>query len=297
MTLALGRSRKPQPHAPRAGHTNTRSPSPAVRGPQDKVLPADLRDYDQLRPAIQKLSADDQALFARYAIRTSIGAAFGGGGSVPAGMTIGRALEDQRTFEKDEEKMEAESGRTKVQKEAEAAAPSKARLAAAKAAALEELGKVLTVLLVEKKFVPGRFSDHPQAHLDVTLADPCFRGTKAVAGFQGTAVFTDMFGDVSPARGFTRIPNGLAPPGAERTSSWSTDYNQFNKDDKRFAEAETEKIRFTFEPTVESCLLTVQSWKLRTNRLYPGSLPCSAAPSPKQHLGRAPWPAHRSPAA
>ena len=55
------------------------------------------------------------------------------------------------------------------------------------------------------------------------------------------------------------IPFALATSARRRTSSWSADYNQFNKDDKRFAEAETEKIRFSFEPSV---ILFVDGTKL-----------------------------------
>ena len=71
----------------------------------DTTIPADMGDLPSIRPAVEKLSQDEQKLFAGYVMRHMMEAqmkkATGGasGPDLPAGVTLRVALEEQRQFE------------------------------------------------------------------------------------------------------------------------------------------------------------------------------------------------------
>jgi hypothetical protein len=76
----------------------------ACGDPHDTKVPADISKWrDTVKPALQKLTPDEQALFTQYVRRHTIGAAEGGltGGKadpIPEGMTIGKAITEQRSY-------------------------------------------------------------------------------------------------------------------------------------------------------------------------------------------------------
>jgi len=75
----------------------------ACGDPHDTKVPADISKWrDTVKPALQKLTPDEQALFTQYVRRHTIGEAEGGliGGKadpIPEGMTIGKAIAEQRS--------------------------------------------------------------------------------------------------------------------------------------------------------------------------------------------------------
>ncbi len=72
--------------------------------PHDTSVPADISKWSTtVKPALQKLTPDEQALFTQYVRRHTLGAAEGGANAdkadpIPEGMTIGKAIAEQRSY-------------------------------------------------------------------------------------------------------------------------------------------------------------------------------------------------------
>ena len=79
----------------------------ACSGPKDTVIPRELDKMDSIKPAMEKLTVEEKELAASYIMRNTIGAKlgalFGGkeGTGIPEGMTLGKAIEEQRKFKAD----------------------------------------------------------------------------------------------------------------------------------------------------------------------------------------------------
>lgn len=71
--------------------------------PHDTRVPADISKWSSsVKPALQKLTPDEQALFTQYVRRHTLGAAEGGmngdkADPIPEDMTIGKAIAEQRS--------------------------------------------------------------------------------------------------------------------------------------------------------------------------------------------------------
>ena len=76
----------------------------ACGDPHDTRVPADISKWrNTVRPSLQKLTPDEQALFAQYARRHTILADEVGlygdkADPIPDGMTIGKAIKEQRDY-------------------------------------------------------------------------------------------------------------------------------------------------------------------------------------------------------
>lgn len=76
----------------------------ACGDPHDTKVPADISKWSStVKPALQKLTPDEQVLFTQYVRRHTIAAAEGGligdkADPIPEGMTIGKAIEEQRNY-------------------------------------------------------------------------------------------------------------------------------------------------------------------------------------------------------
>jgi hypothetical protein len=75
----------------------------ACGDPHDTTVPADISKWrDTVKPSLQKLTPDEQALFTQYVRRHTTGSAGGLIGDkadpIPEGMTIGMAIAEQRSY-------------------------------------------------------------------------------------------------------------------------------------------------------------------------------------------------------
>ncbi len=75
----------------------------ACGDPHDTKVPADISKWrDTVKPSLQKLTPEEQALFADYVRRHTITVAGGLTGDntdpIPEGITIGKAIEEQRSY-------------------------------------------------------------------------------------------------------------------------------------------------------------------------------------------------------
>jgi len=76
----------------------------ACGDPHDTKVPTDIAKWSTtVKPSLQKLTLDEQVLFTQYVRRHTIGATEGGligdkADPIPEGMTIGKAIEEQRSY-------------------------------------------------------------------------------------------------------------------------------------------------------------------------------------------------------
>ncbi len=90
----------------------------ACSNPRDTPFPKEISKMDSIKPALEKLTPEERELVADYVMRHTVGAAFGSAFGVkadpiPDEMTIGKAIEEQRSFvEKQRAEETAKKART-----------------------------------------------------------------------------------------------------------------------------------------------------------------------------------------
>ena len=209
----------------------------ACRNPRAVVLPNNVEDIKSgaVATAIKQLSAEDQGLLAAYMLRTTMGTAFGGA-PMPSGTTIGQAIDAQKAWVAQQKQEEAQ----------QAALAAKAKRE--RAAAFARLRDAVTVALVHKGFQPADIEDGQfQAKIAITLAFQN-KTAKPVLGIKGTAIFSDIFGDV--IQRLNVAYDHTIPAGASQTWDGAADYNEFDSDDVKLRQTPMEKLHFTFEPSM-----------------------------------------------
>ena len=76
----------------------------ACGDPHNTTVPADVTKWSgSVKPSLEKLTPEERVLFSQYAIRHTIRAAMAGlmgnqTDPIPEGMTIGKAIEEQRNY-------------------------------------------------------------------------------------------------------------------------------------------------------------------------------------------------------
>lgn len=73
----------------------------ACSDPRNTPLPRDISKMESIKSSLEKISPEERELVAGYIIRHTAGAAFGAAFGlkaepIPEGMTIGRAIDEQR---------------------------------------------------------------------------------------------------------------------------------------------------------------------------------------------------------
>ena len=205
-------------------------------GVKSTVIPSDPKQWDKLSDSAKHLSDEDRRLFSGYMARIALGSAFSNGKvSIPTGETIGKAIDEQRKFEADIKKQEAEADILK------------AKAAAERAAAEAALSNAALVTLVTKTYVPKdiyreRFSDRVSFVFAVQN-----RTAKDIAGIKGTLELDDMFGSVIKQINFSMDEDVAA--GQTRTiSGYGMDLNQFEGSDTKLAQTDLLKMKTVFHP-------------------------------------------------
>jgi hypothetical protein len=65
--------------------------------PKNTKIPQDLAKIDTIKASVDKLTPEEKELFGSYLMMRMLGTA-GPNKGIPAGMTIGKAIEEQRAF-------------------------------------------------------------------------------------------------------------------------------------------------------------------------------------------------------
>lgn len=205
--------------------------------PKDTQVPSSVDSIESIKGSLEKLTPEDRELFAGYVMRHTIGSAFSQEKTAFGGISIGRAIEEQRTFIASERAKEAaeKALRDQVRKQ--------------RAQAIDAMRSIVTVALVSKKITSEKSYGGYEfdRKLDVVFAYKN-NGKKAIAGVKGTINAIDLFGD--KLSGFAISMDESIPPGesatwsGERSVTMSLGHNE----DAKFASLPDEKFRLEWKP-------------------------------------------------
>jgi len=215
----------------------------ACSGSKDTPLPRELDKMDTIKPAMEKLTAEERDLVAGYIMRHTIGAKLGGlfggkeGPGIPEGMTIGNAIEEQRKFKADAAIEEAKQQALK------------AKLHAEREAAQKQMREAVTVTLVSKKLAVehGYSGIVTDENLQVVFG---YKNNtdKEVAGVKGYVSVKDLFDE--EISGF-QISNDTTIPAGQSTTwtgSRSVRFSLGSNKDRKLAELGDDKYKVVWEP-------------------------------------------------
>lgn len=229
----------------------------ACSGPKDTPLPRELDKMETIKPAMEKLTPEERELAGSYILRHTIGSKmkgmFGGkeGPGIPDGMTLGKAIDEQRKFKADAALEEAKQQALK------------AKLQAEREAAMKPMREAITVTLVSKRIKPqngygGMLLDE---NLVVTFG---YKNNtdKDIAGVKGRISVKDLFGDEISAFLISNDTTIKAGQTASWTGSRSVKYAFGDNKDRKLAELEDDKYKVVWDPKMivfkDGTKLTVQ---------------------------------------
>jgi hypothetical protein len=209
--------------------------------PKNTTIPTNLDSLDSISVSLKKLTPEEQQLFAGYFMRHAIGAKMGGLFGVkvapsPEGMTIGKAIDEQRAYLADETAKEADEKalKEKVLKEREQA--------------MVAMRSAVTVTLVSKKIATESVSGiETDRKIEIVIA---YRNNtdKTVAGVKGTLDVNDLFGD--ELSGFAVSNDTTIAPGA--TITWtggrSVKFSMNSNKDEKLAGLADDKYKVIWNP-------------------------------------------------
>lgn len=207
----------------------------ACSNPKDTPLPTSFDKMESIKPQLDKLTSEERELFAKYYLRHTVGAAMGGlfgvkEDPIPEGMTIGKAIDEQRDY----------AAKAKI-KEDEAKALQE-KVAAERKAKQEEFAKLITVAVVNKKNVMQEYGRRFVA-LDVAFEN---KSDKDIAGVKGVLKITDMFDDKIVNLRWSNDKGVKAKQTMVERGS-GMDINQFMDEHMKLWNADFEKLKSTFE--------------------------------------------------
>ena len=217
----------------------------ACSSPKDALLPSSLDKMESIQPSLAKLTPEERELAAGYIMRHTIGAKIGGlfggkeGPGIPHGMTLGKAIDEQRKFK-------ADAALEEVKQQA-----LKAKLQAEREAAIKPMREAITVTLVSKQIstergYSGMVMDEK---LDITFGYKN-NSVKDVSGVKGRVSIRDLFGDEISA--FQVSNDGTIKAG--QTATWagsrSLRFAMGSNKDRKLAELGDDKFTMVWEPQV-----------------------------------------------
>lgn len=213
----------------------------ACSGPRDTPLPKDISKMDTIKPALEKLSPEEKELVAGYIMRHTVGAAFGAAFGVktdpiPDGMTIGKAIDEQRGLV---EKQKAEEAAKKLEEE---------KADAARKALADQMAQVLSVRLADIQLHKASYRDFDVENYIKLTIDFENKGSKAITGLKGIATFKDKFGDT-----VSELPIKVEqeiPAGKNVTIKLSKRFNQFDAEDRKLANQDAATTNFSVSPEI-----------------------------------------------
>lgn len=215
----------------------------ACSGPKDTPLPRELDKIERITLAMEKLTSEERELAAGYIARHTIGAKFGGlfdgkdGTGIPDGMTLGKAIEEQRKFKADAaiEDAKRQALEAKLQSEREAA--------------MKLIREAITVTLGSRKLSPSDFG----RMLDVEFG---YKNNtdKDIDGVKGYISVRDVFGEeISrfPISNDNTIKAGQSGTWAVSRSADYPTYNpRYRRENKdwEFSKLEDNKFKVVWDP-------------------------------------------------
>lgn len=215
----------------------------ACDGTKGTPIPRELDKMETIQPAMEKLTAEERELVAGYIMRHTVGAKlgalFGGkeGPGIPEGMTIGKAIEEQRKFKADAAIEEAKQQALK------------AKLQAEREAAQKLMREAVTVTLVSKELASERGYSGMVTDENLRVVFGYKNNTdKDVAGVKGNVSIKDMFGEEISAfliSNDTSIPAGQA---VTWSGQRSVRFALGSNNDRKLAQLSEDKYKVVWEP-------------------------------------------------
>lgn len=217
----------------------------ACGNPKDTAIPRDVTKLETIKPALDKLTQEERELVTAYIVRQELAAKLGGlfggkaGPGISEGMTIGKALEEQRKFVAD---AKAEEARQQALKE---------KLAAEREAALKPMREAVTVTLVSKRVSEDRGMSGMvlDEKLEVTFGYSN-NSSKDIAGVKGRVTVKDMFGDEISAFQISNDNTIKAGASSTWTGSRSLRFYMGGNKDRKLAELPDDKYKVDWDPQV-----------------------------------------------
>lgn len=215
----------------------------ACSRPHDTPLPKEIEKMETIKPTLEKLTAEERELVAGYVMRHTVGAKLGSllggkeGPGIPDGMTVGRAIEDQRKFKADRELEEAKEKALKQ------------KLKTEREAAVAKMREAVTVALVSKKLRQEHGSSGilMDEHLVVTFG---YKNNtdKDIAGVKGYISVKDLFGDELSGFLISNDDTIKAGQSITWTGSRSVKYAVGDNKDRKLADLPDDKFKLEWEP-------------------------------------------------
>lgn len=215
------------------------------KNPKETLLPQDMAKMDTVKPAIEKLTPEERDLVSNYIVSRTVGAKIAGiftGDStpgIPPGMTIGKAIEEQR--KQQEEQKRRESQQTAL----------KEKLKAERESAVKAMRDVVTVTLVSKELQEERGSGGIVLDENLVVSFGYRNNSpKDITGVKGYISVKDQFGD--EVSGFA-VSNDQAIPAGESkiwTGKRSVKYALGDNKDTKLVALEDGKYSVMWKPTM-----------------------------------------------
>ncbi|WP_337054082.1 hypothetical protein [Pseudoxanthomonas sp. USHLN014] len=212
----------------------------ACTGAKDTQLPTEVGKMDSIKPQVEKLKPEERDLLAGYVLRHTVAAALRGEkDGIPAGTTLGKAIDEQREFLSNQKIEEAKQ------------AALKAELQAKRDAAIKQMRDAVTVTLVDKKIEPeygfsGMLMDE---NLEIRIGYHN-NTAKDIAGVKGMLTVNDLFGDKLSAFAISNDDTIPAGGSIEWQGTRSVKYagGSDNKD-RKLAALDDSKYTVVWEPS------------------------------------------------
>ncbi len=214
----------------------------ACSSPLDTPLPREIEKMESIKPALDKLKQEDRELVAAYVLRHTMGAKLGGlfgipvSAGIPEGMTLGKAIEEQRKF------VAEQRGKQAAEKEAADKAVAQRKALA------DEFAKVVAVRLVDVRLHEATYRDNDVKDYLTYVIEVHNKGTKDVAGVKGILTLRDAFDDIISTRPM-KFDSKLAA-GATARLSLGREYSKFDSDDRKEAGVDAAKVKTEFAPSL-----------------------------------------------
>ena len=203
--------------------------------PKKTIVPNDSSRWErELKPAIAKLPDEDKRLAAAYLARAKVAEVFGAKSTLSDGLTIGKVIEKEKEWENTQAHQDVEA---KVLQE---------KVTAEKEAVARQINETLTVALVDTRFVPSDWkAGNVEDRIEMQVAIEN-KGKRDIAGFKGTVVFADMFGDIIRQSNWSYDED--VPAGKSVTWTGGSRYNRFEEGDNKLRSIDMSKLKFSFVP-------------------------------------------------
>jgi len=206
--------------------------------PKNVKISSDPDRWGELESEIKELIESDQRLFEQYMARHVVGVAFNNGSAgIPADMTIGKAIEEQKKVRIVQDSMSS------------GAVVAGGSSLISRADIEREINNAIKVTIREPRIVPEdvgrrRFSDWFGMSVDVRN-----QSGKTISGIKGAVVFEDVFGGT-----VSQIDLQLNEEIRAKSNGTFTSYgkylNRYNKSDIRLRDADFAKLRVKFVPEI-----------------------------------------------